>query len=49
MKLATCVAALRRRVVAAQWTARAGGLIGWTIAGCATAALLARGIADWPR
>ncbi|MCY3001854.1 MAG: hypothetical protein NTV21_08620 [Planctomycetota bacterium] len=49
VKLATCVAALRRRVVAAEWTARAGGLLGWTIAGCATAALLARGIGDWQR
>ena len=49
VKLATCVAALRRRVVAAQWTARAGGLFGWTIAGCATAALLVRGIGDWQR
>jgi len=43
------VSALRRRTFGVAWVRRAGPLCGWTLGGCAAAALLARGGLGWER
>lgn len=47
--LKTAVSKLRRRALLRAWLRQAGPLLGWTLAGGAAVALLARALASWER